>query len=78
MQSGRVVYLLNFLLCFCVDRVADLENALLEECSVSDIYCICKGKPLPDNLRSEVWQVRSIKNSVLGFVYVCRSFGKFP
>ncbi|XP_044255640.1 TBC1 domain family member 23 [Tribolium madens] len=37
--------------------VADLENALLEECSVADIYCICKGKPLPDNLRAEVWQL---------------------
>ncbi|CAH1370084.1 hypothetical protein MTP99_011604 [Tenebrio molitor] len=37
--------------------VADLENALLEECSVTDIYCICKGKPLPDPLRSEVWQI---------------------
>lgn len=38
-------------------RVTDLENALLEECSVTDIYCICKGKPLPDGLRSEIWQV---------------------
>ncbi|XP_064214769.1 TBC1 domain family member 23 isoform X2 [Tribolium castaneum] len=38
-------------------RVADLESALLEECSVADIYCICKGKPLPDNLRAEVWQI---------------------
>lgn len=38
-------------------RVTELENALLEECSATDIYCICKGKPLPENLRSEVWQV---------------------
>lgn len=37
--------------------VTDLENALLEECSASDIYCICKGKPLPDTLRPEVWQI---------------------
>lgn len=35
----------------------DLEDALLEECSATDIYCICKGKPLPENLRSEVWQI---------------------
>ncbi|XP_030747336.1 TBC1 domain family member 23 [Sitophilus oryzae] len=37
--------------------VTDLENALLEECSATDIYCICKGKPLPDHLRAEVWQI---------------------
>ncbi|KAJ8947529.1 hypothetical protein NQ318_005006 [Aromia moschata] len=37
--------------------VTELENALLEECSATDIYCICKGKALPDNLRSEVWQI---------------------
>lgn len=40
-----------------VFRVTDLETALLEECSATDIYCICKGKPLPENLRAEVWQV---------------------
>ncbi|KAH1027647.1 hypothetical protein HUJ05_001120 [Dendroctonus ponderosae] len=37
--------------------INELENALLEGCSVSDIYCICKGKPLPENLRSDVWQI---------------------
>ncbi|XP_050297938.1 TBC1 domain family member 23 [Anthonomus grandis grandis] len=37
--------------------VSDLENALLEECSATDIYCICKGKPLPESLRPEVWQI---------------------
>ncbi|KAJ8922747.1 hypothetical protein NQ315_007782 [Exocentrus adspersus] len=37
--------------------VIDLENALLEECSATDIYCICKGKALPENLRPEVWQI---------------------
>lgn len=37
--------------------VQDLENALLEECSATDIYCICKGKALPETLRSEVWQI---------------------
>ncbi|XP_076255603.1 TBC1 domain family member 23 isoform X2 [Rhynchophorus ferrugineus] len=37
--------------------VADLKNALLDECSATDIYCICKGKPLPDYLRADVWQI---------------------
>lgn len=37
--------------------INDLENALLEECSATDIYCICKGKAVPENLRSDVWQI---------------------
>ncbi|XP_050506713.1 TBC1 domain family member 23 [Diabrotica virgifera virgifera] len=37
--------------------ISDLENALLEECSATDVYCICKGKALPENLRSDVWQI---------------------
>ncbi|XP_018329978.1 TBC1 domain family member 23 isoform X2 [Agrilus planipennis] len=37
--------------------VAELENALLEECTATDIYCICNGKSLPDHLRAEVWQI---------------------
>ncbi|XP_066140771.1 TBC1 domain family member 23 [Euwallacea fornicatus] len=37
--------------------VTELENALLEECSATEIYCICKGKPLPESLRPEVWQI---------------------
>lgn len=37
--------------------IIDLENALLEECSATDIYCICKGKGLPENVRPEVWQI---------------------
>ncbi|XP_065158187.1 TBC1 domain family member 23 isoform X2 [Atheta coriaria] len=40
-----------------INWVQDLENAVLEECSASDIFCICKGKPLPERLRSEVWQI---------------------
>lgn len=43
-------------------RVTDLENSLLEECSATDIYCICKGKPLPESLRPEVWQVLNFFN----------------
>ncbi|KAG5890070.1 hypothetical protein JTB14_003635 [Gonioctena quinquepunctata] len=37
--------------------ITDLETALEEECSATDIYCICKGKALPEGLRSEVWQI---------------------
>ncbi|KAK9873061.1 hypothetical protein WA026_020794 [Henosepilachna vigintioctopunctata] len=39
------------------DWVTDLENAILEECTATDIYYICKGKPLPESLRSDVWQI---------------------
>lgn len=38
-------------------RVTELENALLEECSATDIYCICKGRSLPEELRAQVWQI---------------------
>lgn len=38
-------------------RKLELENALLEECSASDIYAICEGKALPEPLRAEVWQI---------------------
>ncbi|CAH1103955.1 unnamed protein product [Psylliodes chrysocephalus] len=37
--------------------IGDLENALQEECSATDIYCICKGKALPEKWRSDVWQI---------------------
>ncbi|KAI4463822.1 hypothetical protein MML48_4g00016202 [Holotrichia oblita] len=37
--------------------ITELENALLEECSATDIYCICKGKPLPEHLKADVWQI---------------------
>ncbi|CAH1159602.1 unnamed protein product [Phaedon cochleariae] len=39
------------------DWILELENAILEECSAADIYCICKGKALPETLRSEIWQI---------------------
>lgn len=48
-------------------RMTDLETALLEECSATDIYCICKGKPLPESVRAEVWQVGGV------CVYLCFS-----
>lgn len=35
----------------------ELESALLEQCSAADIYCICKGRSLPEELRSQVWQI---------------------
>lgn len=36
----------------------ELEAALLdaEAPSASDIYAICKGQPVPANLRPDVWQ----------------------
>lgn len=41
----------------CCFRVLELEAALLdtEAPSASDIYAICKGQPVPANLRPDVW-----------------------
>ena len=50
-------------MCRNVRRVVELENALLEECSAADIYCICKGKPIPESLRVEAWKVSGAKPS---------------
>lgn len=30
---------------------------MLDDCNVNDIYTICQGKPLPEALRPDVWQV---------------------
>lgn len=35
----------------------ELESALLDDCTVDDIYAICQGKAIPDALRPDVWQV---------------------
>lgn len=35
----------------------ELENALLEDCTATDIYCITKGRQVPDSLRADVWQI---------------------
>lgn len=35
----------------------DLESALLEDCNINDIYSICKGKPIPESIRPDVWKV---------------------
>ncbi|KAH8324551.1 hypothetical protein KR074_010989, partial [Drosophila pseudoananassae] len=40
-----------------LDRIIELESALLDDCNVNDIYGICQGKALPEALRPDVWQV---------------------
>lgn len=35
----------------------ELESALIDDCTVNDIYAICRGKSIPENLRDAVWQV---------------------
>ncbi|XP_058446241.1 TBC1 domain family member 23 [Malaya genurostris] len=35
----------------------ELESALLDDCTVDDIYTICQGKAIPESLRPDVWQV---------------------
>lgn len=35
----------------------ELEAALLDDCTVNDIYKICAGKVIPESVRPDVWQV---------------------
>ncbi|XP_077285439.1 TBC1 domain family member 23 [Arctopsyche grandis] len=35
----------------------ELESILLDDCTASDIYAVCKGKTIPENVRADVWQV---------------------
>lgn len=34
-----------------------MESALLDDCTVNDIYAICRGKAIPVALRPDVWQI---------------------
>lgn len=34
-----------------------MESALLDDCSVNEIYSICRGKSIPSSLRPDVWQI---------------------
>lgn len=34
-----------------------MESALLDDCTVNDIYAICRGKAIPEALRPDVWQI---------------------
>lgn len=43
-------------------RNAELEAALLEECDFGSLRNICKGRPVPERLRPEVWQVILVKS----------------
>lgn len=38
-------------------RLIELESALLDDCTVNDIYAICQGKGIPESLRPDVWQI---------------------
>ncbi|XP_037052214.1 TBC1 domain family member 23 [Bradysia coprophila] len=35
----------------------ELESALLDDCTVNDVYAICRGKAIPEALRPDVWQI---------------------
>jgi len=39
-------------------RITDLETALVDECDYGTLRNICKGRPVPEHLRAEVWQVK--------------------
>lgn len=34
-----------------------MESALLDDCSVNEIFSICRGKSIPSSLRPDVWQI---------------------
>lgn len=57
MSSPTIAYIdvehLKFL-----SRLSELETALVEECDFGSLRNICKGRPVPEHLRAEVWQVR--------------------
>lgn len=38
-------------------RMGELNTALAEECTRSDIYSICRGKLIPEHLRPAIWKV---------------------
>ncbi|KAH9504514.1 hypothetical protein Btru_063009 [Bulinus truncatus] len=37
--------------------LSELETALVEECDFGSLRNICKGRPVPEHLRAEVWQI---------------------
>lgn len=37
-------------------RVIELEAVLLEECTPAEVWCVAKGRAMPESLRPEVWQ----------------------
>ncbi|KAF8774170.1 TBC1 domain family member 23-like isoform X1 [Argiope bruennichi] len=37
--------------------VSDLKQVLLSECKIDSIRKVCRGKPVPDTLRAEIWQI---------------------
>ncbi|CAL1543473.1 unnamed protein product [Lymnaea stagnalis] len=37
--------------------LSELETALVEECDFRSLRNICKGRPVPEHLRGEVWQI---------------------
>jgi hypothetical protein len=38
-------------------RNKELEDALLQECDFGSLRNICKGRPVPQKHRADVWQV---------------------
>lgn len=47
---------MTYFLCIFL-RLIELESALLDDCTVNDIYAICRGKAIPEALRPDVWQI---------------------
>ncbi len=45
-------------------RTLELETALIDDCDYGTLRNICKGRPVPEHLRQEVWQVSRKYQSV--------------
>ncbi|KAK6173494.1 hypothetical protein SNE40_016935 [Patella caerulea] len=37
--------------------ITELETALVEDCDFGSLRNICKGRPVPEHLRAEIWQI---------------------
>ncbi|KAI0228184.1 TBC1 domain family member 23 [Lamellibrachia satsuma] len=40
-----------------INWTIDLESALIDGCDFGTLRNICKGRPIPDHLRPEIWQI---------------------
>ncbi|KAH3692507.1 hypothetical protein DPMN_194348 [Dreissena polymorpha] len=52
-------------------RSKELEEALLQECDFGSLRNICKGRPVPEKHRANVWQVYIWVYWLCRFVFLC-------
>ena len=60
--------------CCLLSRTAVLEAALTDSCDHATVKSIAKSRPVPNHLRSKIWQV--VTKFVLYFSALVWSFGE--